>query len=219
MEVQNDNSTVNPALLNRDYTIIGDRSGSMSTPCKNGKSRWEALRESVVALTLETGKFDPDGVTFYLFSNHFKRISNVTFEKVEEIFRTYQPSGSTDLAGVLNDAVFGPEGYFTRKRQGKAQPNGELIIVATDGEPDDQEAVAKVIIQASKQMTNPNELNFTFVQVGNDPKATAYLKSLDDDLEKRGAKYDIVDTLTVDGMGDRNLNEVLVNAVLEHKQH
>lgn len=212
---------VNPALLNRDYTVIIDRSGSMSHPVKPGSkiSRYKAAEEATEALARKCNEFDPDGITVYPFSNHFERIDHTTPEKVEQIFHRLPPSGSTDLAGVLRDALLGTEGYITRKLKGKSQPNGEAIVVVTDGEPDDEEAVANVIVEATKRLTDPNELNITFLQVGDDQDATAFLKRLDDKLEAQGAKFDIVDTLTVDQMGDKDLTKVLVDAITEHKQH
>ena len=49
-------------LENRDYTIIIDRSGSMSTLDQPGdKSRWAVLQESTLALARQCEEFDPDG--------------------------------------------------------------------------------------------------------------------------------------------------------------
>jgi hypothetical protein len=212
-------ANINPALLNRDYTVILDRSGSMGEIYKGNKTRWDALSESTLALSREMAKYDPDGITVYVFSSRFTRFDNTTPDKVKEMFATNRPTGSTDMAGVLSDALFGPSGYITRKQRGKAQPNGECIVIATDGDPDDRKAVAQTIIKATHKLTDPNELNITFLQVGSDPSCTAYLKELDDELERQGAKFDIVDTITIDQIGDKDLTKVLIEAVLEHKQH
>jgi 5,10-methylene-tetrahydrofolate dehydrogenase/methenyl tetrahydrofolate cyclohydrolase len=87
--------------------------------------------------------------------------------------------------------------------------------VITDGEPDDRKAVIQVIIAASQKMDRDEELAISFIQVGADPTATQYLKLLDDDLEKVGAKFDIVDTVTIDDMADMSLLEVLLNAIVD----
>jgi Mg-chelatase subunit ChlD len=224
----NTNTPVNPALENRDFTVIIDRSGSMGNPERAGKtrSRWNAAEEATVALARECNKYDPDGITVYAFSARFDRFDNTSEVQVSKIFQQLTPGGSTDLAGVLRDALLGKNGYVTRKRRGEAKANGELIVVVTDGEPDDQKAVADVIIEASHGLTSQSELNITFVQVGDDHKATQFLSNLDDKLEapqgqqgsKNYAKFDIVDTITLDDMGSRNLADVLVAAVTEHKQ-
>jgi hypothetical protein len=51
--------------------------------------------------------------------------------------------------------------------------------------------------------------------VGNDRQATEFLKALDDALQGAGAKFDIVDTVTIDDMGDMTLTEVLMNAIVD----
>ena len=198
-------------LENRDYTLIIDKSGSMATPDqKGGRSRWVAAQESTLALASKCEQFDPDGITIYLFSGRFKRYENVTASKVTQIFRENDPSGSTDLAAVLKHAT---DNYFQRKAAGQTKPNGETILVVTDGEPDDRKAVMKVIIEASRHMDRDEELAISFIQVGTDSQATKFLKILDDELQGAGAKFDICDTITIDDMEDYSLSEILLNAI------
>jgi hypothetical protein len=74
-------------LENRDYTLIIDKSGSMSIKDQSGgPSRWQIMQESTLALASKCEEFDPDGITVYLFSGKFKRYENVTAEKVGTIF-------------------------------------------------------------------------------------------------------------------------------------
>lgn len=200
-------------LEQRDYTLIIDKSGSMSVRDQlGGKSRWNVMQESTLALASKCEEFDPDGLTIYLFSGRFKRYDNVTASKVGQIFTENEPSGRTDLASVLQDAT---NNYFQRKAAGQTKPNGETILVVTDGEPDDRKAVMKVIIEASRQMDRDEELAISFVQVGTDQQATKFLKVLDDELQGAGAKFDIVDTVTMDDMEDMTLTEVLLNAIVD----
>lgn len=196
---------------NRDYTLIIDKSGSMSTPDQpGGRSRWEAAQESTMALARKCEQFDPDGITLYLFSGRFKRFDNVTSNKVSQIFQENDPSGTTDLASVLKDAT---DRYFENKAAGQTKPNGETILVVTDGEPDDRKAVMRVIIEASRRMDTDEELAISFIQVGTDQMATRFLKVLDDELQGAGAKFDICDTITLDDMEGLTLKEVLLNAI------
>ncbi len=200
-------------LEQRDYTLIIDKSGSMSMRDQlGGKSRWIVMQESTLALASKCEELDPDGITIYLFSGRFKRYDNVTASKVSQIFTENEPSGRTDLAGVLQDAT---NNYFQRKAAGQTKPNGETILVVTDGEPDDRKAVMKVIIEASRRMDRDEELAISFVQVGTDQQATKFLKVLDDELQGAGAKFDIVDTVTIDDMEDMTLTEVLLNAIVD----
>ncbi len=200
-------------LEQRDYTLIIDKSGSMSIRDQSGgKSRWEIMQESTLALASKCEEFDPDGITVYLFSGRFKRYDNVTSSKVAQIFKENEPSGRTDLASVLQDAT---NSYLQRKAAGQTKANGETILVVTDGEPDDRKAVMKVIIEASRRMERDEELAISFVQVGTDAQATKFLKVLDDELQGAGAKFDIVDTVTMDDMEDMTLSEVLLNAIVD----
>jgi uncharacterized protein with von Willebrand factor type A (vWA) domain len=197
--------------LTRDYTLILDKSGSMSTPDQpGGKSRWAYAQESVLALARKCEQLDPDGITVYTFSGKFKCYPGVTTAKVDQIFMENDPMGTTNLAMVLQDAF---NQYFARKKAGTVQGGGETILVITDGEPDDKRAVIEVIVQATKQMERDEELALSFIQIGDDKQATAFLKALDNDLQGIGAKFDICDTVTPNEMEDLSLAEVLLSAI------
>ena len=198
-------------MKDRDYTLILDKSGSMSTPDQQGgRSRWDIAQESTLALARKCEQFDPDGITVYVFSGRFKRYDDVTSSKVAQIFQENDPAGTTNLAVVLQDAV---NNYFQRKAAGQTKPNGETILVITDGEPDDRRAVFEVIISATRQMEQDEELAISMIQVGSDAQATKFLKALDDQLQGVGAKFDICDTITLDDLEDMSLADVLMNAI------
>ncbi len=200
-------------MSDRDYTLIIDKSGSMSTPDQvGGRTRWEIAQESTIALARKCEQFDPDGITVYVFSGKFKRYDDVTTAKVAQIFQENDPAGTTNLAGVLQDAL---NNYFQRKAAGKTKLNGETILVITDGEPDDRKAVFEVIIQATRQMEKDEELGISMIQVGSDAQATKFLKALDDQLQGVGAKFDICDTITLDDLEDMSLTDVLMNAITD----
>lgn len=200
-------------LEDRDYTLIIDKSGSMSMKDQlGGKSRWQVMQESTLALASKCEDLDPDGITVYTFSGRFKRYDNVTANKVLQIFKENEPSGRTNLTAVLQDTL---ENYFQNKASGQSKPHGETILVVTDGEPDDRKAVMRTIVEASRRIERDEELAISFVQVGNDVEATRFLKILDDELQSAGAKFDIVDTITIDDMEDITLTEVLLNAITD----
>jgi uncharacterized protein YegL len=200
-------------MKDRDYTLILDKSGSMSTrDQRGGRSRWDECQESTLALARKCEQFDPDGITIYLFSGRFRRYDDVTADRVEQLFLENDPVGTTNLAAVLQDAL---NSYFQRKKAGQTKPNGETMLIVTDGEPDDRRAVMEVIINATRQMDRDEELALSFVQVGNDAAATQFLKALDEQLQGVGAKFDICDTITLDDMGDMSLAEVLTNAIAD----
>ncbi|AGF51840.1 slr1338 [Synechocystis sp. PCC 6803] len=194
----------------RDYTLIIDKSGSMSIiEPKFQKSRWELVQESTLALARKCDQLDANGITVYTFSGKFRRYDNVNASKVEQIFQENEPVGGTNLTAVLQDAL---NNFLQRKKSNQA-PTGETILVITDGEPNDRRSVFEIIIQASKCLDADEELAISFMQIGNDPSATKFLQALDDQLMEVGAKFDIVDTVTFDEMEDLTLTEVLLNAI------
>lgn len=192
-------------LENRDYTLILDKSMSMQKSDCNGRSRWEAARESTEGIAERLHKLDPDGITLYTFSGNFKRYDNIIPSKVEKIFLENEPMGSTDLAAVLKHAF---NSYKDRKKAGTSK-NGEIFAVVTDGEPDDEKAVVKEIVAFTKTLDRADEVGITILQIGKDPGAAKFLKRLDDDLVSEGAKHDIVDTKTFEELENMSFTDVL----------
>lgn len=200
-------------LKGRDYTLIIDRSGSMVEHDCHGKTRWAAAQEGTLALAAKIDELDPDGITVYTFAGKFKRYDNVTADKVKDLFAENEPNGSTDLAGVLSD-VFAD--FFKRRAKGETKSEGDVVLVVTDGEPDDQQAVVDVIIGATKKLDNENEISLELIQIGQCPGATKFLKFLDDGLQAKGAKFDIVDTTTAEDSGNMTFTELLTKAIAHH---
>jgi len=198
-------------MTDRDYTLIIDKSGSMALKDQpGGRSRWAVARESAEALATRCDELDPDGITLYVFGAKFRRYDNVTADRVSQVFLENEPCGGTNLAGVLTDAF---DSYFARKRSGDTKRAGEMIVVVTDGEPDDQKAVMKAILDASRRVDRGDELGVQLVQVGSDPLARRFLKALDDDLVRVGAPFDICATVTLDELEDLGLTDVLLRAL------
>ena len=196
-------------LANRDYTLIIDKSGSMAqTDQVGGRSRWAAAREGSQALAAKCEALDADGMTLYVFGSRFRRYDNITADRVAKVFEENEPCGGTDLAGVLTHAF---DSYFARKAKGCARP--ETIVVLTDGEPDDQRAVIKAVLAASRRIERDEELAVSFVQVGRDADARRFLKLLDDELVSAGAPFDICDTVTLDEAEEMGLTDVLLSAI------
>ncbi len=142
-------------LENRDYTLIIDKSASMAKKdCEGGRRRWDVMQETTFGLASKCEEFSPDGITVYTFSSLFRRYDNVTASKVEQIFSENEPVGRTEMGEVLKDAL---KSYFKRKEQGQAKLGGEIILVVTDGQPDNHQAVIKTIINATQKIDRDEE--------------------------------------------------------------
>ncbi len=174
----------------RDYTIIIDRSASMSL-----RNRWKSAEDAVKLLSDAVCRCHSDGFTLYFFSSRsqtthgeippFRMYPSVkSSDEVMEKFASKEnrPKGGTDLTTVLKDAC-------SKRIDGKPLS----ILIITDGIPDNQESSEKLIVQVGNNLNDPEELNITMVQVGDDSKADDYLNTLDTKLGPMGAMYDIVD--------------------------
>lgn len=198
-------------LADRDYYVVIDKSGSMAdTDTPTRQTRWKYAEESAIAVARAVEPYDPDGITVVVFNGSFKVYDNTTAAKVKDIFAEHSPMGGTSMAAPLN-AVF--EHYLKNKQAGSAKKNGALCIVVTDGQPMDGNAVAAAISTFTKNLDRDDEFGMTFMQVGHDPEATRFLKKLDDDLVGAGAKFDIVDTKTIDEVEAIGLTEALIAAL------
>ncbi len=207
----NKSNVSNEELAKYDYVVMIDKSGSMSTEdCPGGKSRWVYAQEQAEAIARQCAKFDDDGIDVVVFAGTPKAYTGVTPDKVHQIFTENSPSGSTDTAAALK-SVF--DSYNAKKAAGTGKP--VIIICITDGAPNDQPAVDKVIINHTNSMADDGETGIQFVQIGKDAGARAFLKHLDDDLQGLGAKYDIVDTKNEEEMDNISITDLLIQAITD----
>lgn len=199
-------------LQNRDYTLVIDRSGSMDArDCPNGMSRWKNAEETTVQIAGKLQEFDPDGITVMTFAGEFDVHENTRDDGVAAIFAKKSPGGGTTLAPVLAD-IF--RRYNQEKKNGNTKPNGAIVMVITDGAPQDGDAAAREIVNFTQLLSDGREeFGIEFVQVGQDPAARDYLKKLDSGLTK--AKYDIVGVTTMDELnaGKKSIQDALIDAL------
>jgi uncharacterized protein YegL len=215
-------------LDNYDIAILLDRSGSMGIEdCPNGKTRWAYARENVEAIATRTARMDKDGIDIIVFGSQIKKYLRITFDnlqnELQKIYKEVEPLGTT-ATDVALEALLTPKWFADRK----AEKNKPLIIVVfTDGEPNDRDAVTKIIINAANSIERDADLGIVFVQIGHDASAKAYLDKLDNQLKKDGfnisdtksvdghvkVKFDIVDTKTMDQLDDLGIIGLLEQAL------
>ena len=176
------------ALSEYDFIIVIDKSGSMGEDdMSGGRSRWDAVQESALAVCREVEKIDSDGLGLVLFSGTgVVSKDGITTKNIKDVFKENRPGGSTPLAEALTAAL---------ALAGKSDKK-DFILVFTDGVPDSEAAAARVIIDASNKLEKDEDHTILFAQVGYDSDATKFLQKLDDNLT--GAKFDIVDAKTME---------------------
>jgi Mg-chelatase subunit ChlD len=168
-----------------NFIFAVDVSASMGmTDCPGNLSRIEYLKEKVSMFASEASKWDEDGIDVLAFGHQVTKHLGVNAENAAAIIGKLQANeGSTDTAGVIRAA------YKLHKEGGKKQT---VLFLATDGEPNDREAVKKAIVDITNEVQDEREFNISFLTVGKISSGlSAFLTGLDDDL--KGAKYDIVD--------------------------
>ena len=169
-----------------NFIFAVDVSGSMGqTDCPNGMSRIEYLKEKTTLFATEASKWDSDGIDVISFGHAVNLFPNVTAEKAAEIIGKFGANEmSTDTAGAIRAA------YKRHKEVGSTEQT--VLFIATDGAPNDAEAVKQAIVEITNDVKDEREFNISFLTVGKiDSGLRAFLTILDDALP--GAKYDIVD--------------------------
>lgn len=188
-----------------DFIIAVDRSGSMGGHAQGFSSRWAQAKEITEGVAAFAAQVDDDGITVISFGGKFDPhrdvVDGVKADVVHELFERSVPGGSTPLHSAL-EAAFAK--HFS-------SPKKTLLTVVTDGEPDDQGAVASSIIAASKKLADATQLRILFVQVGDDKAAAAYLDDLDNSLS--GAKFDIVNAIGFQDANGLSVTDLMDRAI------
>ena len=171
-------------ITNFDYVVLIDASGSMANTDGKAATRFERAKESVIGLVSELGAADEDGIDVITFGG-------------ESIIHTGGVKTPADVQSAFNRRVAG--GTPTAEALAKAfevagkSDKPDFVIVITDGEPNNRQAVKDVIIKQANSQANDADLTILFIQIGDDASAASFLAELDDGLN---AKFDIVDTMT-----------------------
>ncbi|HBB30498.1 MAG TPA: hypothetical protein DDZ80_12215 [Cyanobacteria bacterium UBA8803] len=203
-------------LKNRDYTLILAKSPLENMPRSIlPPDRWQAASDAMVALAAKCSEFDPDGITVYLMSDSVQKFEQVKASQIATIFQDFQatePPKTSHLAAVLQVAL---DNYFERKAAGQTKENGEIMIVVTDKEPAERQAVVKAIVQATKKIDRNEELGIGLAQIGEHSMTEGFFKALDEDLDRAGARFDIVDTKILDTIHIDCLTQFLLDMIYD----
>lgn len=202
-------------LQGYDFKLYVDGTGSMVLPTSKdtptGVLRWNYVQEWAVGLAAVCEEYDPDGLDVYVYgAAHkspqgvgFKKWSGVTAATMANVFGEVRPFGGTVFAPALRD------GFANTDKAKK----GTIHVVIGDGAFDDHGDVAQLIIAHTKGMERDEECGILFLQIGLDGDATRALVRLDDDLQRSGAKFDIVDHKNFKDLAGMSPEEILAGAL------
>lgn len=212
-QLQGDLSKEDLKLLSRhDVIVMQDRSTSMGEkeyfPSFGRASRWQWCLNQARDLTRQTAGIPDWAITLILFSSKYDIHQRVTLQDLPAIFVREGIFIGTRLADPVAEAL---SDYFNRRAAGKVRPL--IIAIVTDGKPQDEENLRDVIINATQQLNDRNEVRITFLQVGTDHEGQKKLGKLNYRLVTRGARYDIVDVVPFYQVAQQGLARALVDAI------
>lgn len=192
--------TVSDAILaSLDFGIGFDHSASTERPSLRipSKSRFDEIKEEAGRIVRGMSKFDEDGLTVVMFSSRAQTLDNVTPERVENMLNEFSPSGGTNLGACI------------RALAAKAVSSAKNFVgvIWTDGEADSEEDAIQALKEAAASTKGRPKFGLVIVQTGNDQKATAFLRRLDDQLESRGVP-DMVSVVTEDESEGLTVNQL-----------
>ena len=174
------------AMSEFNFILLADRSGSMGeTDMPGGKSRWAAMQETMLCICRDLGKIDDDGLDLLVFGGStVQEINGVTASNIKQRMESSNPMGGTPTAEAVQKA------FSLAKKQGKKA----VVLVFTDGEPNDKDALKQAIVKQANSQEADDQCTVLFILVGSgyDKK---YWSGLDDELAS--AKFDIVDVKTL----------------------
>lgn len=186
-----------------DQFIIGfDISGSMQmNDCPGNSTRFNYVLETMKVFVTEAAKWDPDGVSFYVFNNHLQAYPDVaSVDTINETIGKLKPAGGTATELCISAA------YQEHKTKGSEQT---FLMIFTDGEPSNPDAVKQAIVDITNDVKDEKEFRICFLTVGQrSASLNQWLMDLDDNLT--AAKYDIVD---VEKMEDVDFEQAVANAI------
>lgn len=198
-------------LSKYDVELIVDASMSMDKQdCPGFMSRWNWCGAQSVDLARQLAPFASQGITITSFNRNFNVYEHQNPQQLNMLFARTPLAFQTRLAEPLADRL---NDYLIHR--GQARPR--LIAVITDGVPhpiEQVQMVEDVLIHASKMIADPRELTVVFFQIGSrDIRGQQFLGEIDNKLVARGARFDIVQTVSFDHLQQVGLAQGLADAI------
>ncbi|MCJ1321479.1 hypothetical protein MMC15_006824 [Xylographa vitiligo] len=191
-------------------------------------TRWDVLMRGMQYIADIAARHDENVVdVFFLCSKLTKtniKDSREILDRLNKVNLEMNTGGTyfePVLSPILSSYTLKYKEYFNARNADELvdPPKPMNIIVLTDGGANDPKQTQDLLVRVAREldaMWAPSyQLGIQFVQVGDDPRATKYLKILDDQLKKMYDVRDMVDTtsfiFTEDGtaLGDKLLKILL----------
>jgi len=171
--------------------VLGfDVSASMQTADEPGVTRIGKAKELARYVIIEACKIDPNGPDALTFGQRVTDLGSVSVEQATDILGSVVANEyATNFGAFLAEA-------FIKAKEYIGQGDEALILAFTDGAASDRERVEREIIDAANGIEQDSHLALEIVYFGDEAKG--YLADLDDSLQDKGAKFDIVDATPID---------------------
>lgn len=184
----------------------------MQLKSEGGLTRWAEARDALAGLVALVKDRDPDGVDVHFLNSPQHLLSCTDPEAIRLLFDSVAPEGATPMAAKIEELMLEYLDAIELVKQCKAlckplpdglsEPRRRNYLVLTDGAASDE--VEDVIVAIARRLDQSHfplsQVGFSFVQVGDDAEASAFLEELDDTIASSQDVRDIVDTTPYHGM-------------------
>lgn len=193
-------------LSKYQLALLIDRSGSMQESVAEGdESRWLWVAKVVQTFADDASAIANKTIALGTFASDYHIDYNVQPTAISGIFRNLRPDGGTMVSGALQEII---QSYFRGSRDGKL-----LVVIATDGTPDDFKKLKSLIIDTSRRITSPGQIEILFVGIGEDMNGRAIFNYLDHSLQEEGAAADIVEQVPFSDVRTGGLDRALARTL------
>jgi len=168
-------------------------SSKPTPPSDDPATRWEKAVTALNGISKQVVKIDPDGVDVFCFPGDdepcqaYPQVKSM--DSLKNLVTAREPGGDCQMLPGITCAL------ETAFEKGFDPPIALLVVTA--GKPDDADDVLAYITEKAATLETPEQCTITFIHIGDDPDAEAWLAELDA-LEVQNAggdPIDIVDTV------------------------
>jgi hypothetical protein len=194
-------------IAQNDIIIVIDTSGSMGQQLvTQPKTKWKWCEDFVTSFSKGvTPLLNGRGIKMVTFNENFKVVPQCNPPDVLQVFTSTVPGGATNLGAPVQQ-IF--KDYF-----GNASAHPLLVIVLTDGVPSCGPKIEEIIVEGTKKMKSSDQIQFAFLEIGDESDGNELLQYLDYYLCNAGAQYDIVTTVPFKALQNHTLVDVLIDAI------